>query len=70
MFQYIPKELAKIHLKGSYGEVKLRAQDGRSWNVGYNMQVSHPRLIAKFDSRWKAFVGDNNLKVGDSVSLS
>ncbi|XP_021890131.1 B3 domain-containing transcription factor VRN1-like [Carica papaya] len=62
----IPKVFAERHLKGGKGEVHLQTQDGRSWYLRYNVQLSGGRSRAYFDSRWRAFVQGNNLKVGDT----
>ncbi|XP_021890120.1 B3 domain-containing transcription factor VRN1-like isoform X2 [Carica papaya] len=62
----IPKGFAERHLKEGKGEVHLQTQDGRSWDLQYNVHVSGGRLRAHFDSRWRTFVQGNNLKAGDT----
>ncbi|XVF17764.1 hypothetical protein REPUB_Repub10bG0151900 [Reevesia pubescens] len=61
----IPYQFAKRYFKKN-GEVILRVSDGRTWIVNYKRKVCSLSAKAIFHSHsWRAFVLDNNLKVGD-----
>ncbi|KAK9012983.1 hypothetical protein V6N11_041010 [Hibiscus sabdariffa] len=57
----IPYKFAKRCFKKS-GEITLRVSDGRTWVMNYKRKVTSAKFLR---NNWRAFVLDNNLKVGD-----
>ncbi|XP_061358903.1 putative B3 domain-containing protein Os03g0621600 [Gastrolobium bilobum] len=53
----VPVQFAEIYLKKKERNILLQVLDGRTWTCKYRF----PRI----SSRWKKFVTDNDLKVGD-----
>ncbi|KAK8606806.1 hypothetical protein V6N13_052563 [Hibiscus sabdariffa] len=58
----IPYQFAKRYFKKS-GEITLRVSDGRTWIMNYKRNVTKAKFLR---NNWRAFVLDNNLKVGDT----
>ncbi|XVF61911.1 hypothetical protein PTKIN_Ptkin08bG0172800 [Pterospermum kingtungense] len=60
---HIPYQFAKRYFEEN-GELSLRVSDGRTWTVGYKVCRLYAKVRFSCNS-WRAFVVDNNLKVGD-----
>lgn len=63
IFQELPRNFSKRHLKLPAGIAILRISDGRTWSVKF--KYDHKNSKARFSCGWSLFVRDNNLKVGD-----
>ncbi|KAF4390223.1 hypothetical protein F8388_019878, partial [Cannabis sativa] len=62
----VPSFFAKTYLiSSSPQDVILKVQDGGTWCVKYHVRPLGVSSKATIESGWKAFVQDNNLKVGD-----
>ncbi|XP_060970503.1 B3 domain-containing protein REM19-like [Cannabis sativa] len=61
----VPFPFAKTYLSKSQ-DVILKVQNGRrTWSVDYICRQYKGSSSTRFDCGWKAFVRDNDLKVGD-----
>ncbi|XP_061345822.1 B3 domain-containing transcription factor VRN1-like [Gastrolobium bilobum] len=56
-FLHVPLQFAEIYLKKEERNILLQVLDGRTWTCKYRF----PNIFG----RWKEFVSDNDLKVGD-----
>ncbi|KAM6591519.1 hypothetical protein CsatA_014124 [Cannabis sativa] len=64
----IPSFFAKEYLfriSSSSQDVILKVQDGRTWSVKYYVRPDRVTSKTRIKRGWKAFVQDNDLKVGD-----
>ncbi|KAM6564462.1 hypothetical protein CsatB_024460 [Cannabis sativa] len=64
----IPSFFAKEYLfriSSSSQDMILKVQDGRTWSVKYYIRPDRVTSKTRIERGWKAFVQDNDLKVGD-----
>ncbi|KAM6545990.1 hypothetical protein CsatB_026726 [Cannabis sativa] len=67
-YQGMPSLFGKKYLVGTSNspqDVILKVQDGRTWCVKYYVRPLGTSSKATIEGGWKAFVQDNELKVGD-----
>ena len=69
LFQNIASNFAKEYLRKRNNDIIRCVSNGATWTVKFQFWKSETRTRAKFGVGWKAFVQDNNLKVGDVCVL-